>query len=609
MITKNKCLKEIKAFRAKQGLEAPEENIIACIHLMNAHGTDAHRALDQSSRSSHDHGIDAWYYDEKNCQLYIYQSKLTESKQAVLKGLNDLVVASEWLENVIVYGKLEHVPNDNHCLFNLYTTLGKVRGNIEKIEFSLLSLFDKNELEDAPECDEFEKALIKSKLNEYFHKERNGKLTSRLLQYNLESVIPEGIKTYPISKIANARIDLRKKAHLDLAYVPLFSLIELYQQRGTILFDKNVRLSLAGAKEARERLVHPMEDTLEKITSGELNPNIFPFYHIGVTIAASASIAESDDLLTLEAPSIINGCQTITISNEYFKRLEKRDDPERIKRFKQIKVIAKVVVGTTDEELKEITNANNRQNPIDNWQLFSNEPIHIEIEYTLKDIGIFYERQKGKFDTVMKTAENAKYYFNTNGTFVKVVDLGQVIALCKRMMQWAAKPSDIFLNKQNHSKVFDRSIPKYPRDIVFCANLFKAIKRGLQVYLELPVHVNSNAGKLFQKPLVRAYISRLALLYFYQHPKKDDIRTDYSKALLKIASPALVDEMQIFYQKVITRTKNWYNSESQQLTVDVSQKSLDSFFEKLETEIGVDSADGSIPFSNNSIDWNSYESE
>jgi hypothetical protein len=110
-------------------------------------------------------------------------------------------------------------------------------------------------------------------------------------------------------------------------------------------------------------------------------------------------------------------------------------------------VVAKVVVGVSNDELKEITNANNRQNPIENWQLFSNEPIHILIEEALKDSGVFYERQKGKFDSLIKNADNAKYYPNTNGTYLRVVDLAQVIALAKNSMQWAAKPGDIFLNK------------------------------------------------------------------------------------------------------------------------------------------------------------------
>lgn len=606
MITKDDCIKAVKKFRAKQGVEASDENIIATIHLMNTHGLDPHSAMDQSSRSGGDHGIDAWFYDDKANELLVYQSKLTESRPGALRGLGDLNNARQWLEEVLIDGAVTAIP-DNHCLFNLYTALPKKKESIRKIRFTLLSPFEKNEIEDLPEYDDFTKGLINSKLNGFIRNARSGKLDAGVEQYNLESGLPDKIKTYPITKIPNARIVLRKSAYLDLAYISLYSLIELYRQRGTVLFDKNVRLSLLNVKEAKERLVHPLEETLEKITKGQLYPNIFPFYHIGITIAASASIDEDSSLISLEAPSIINGCQTITIAQEFLKPLEKSNNEKAIELFKQIKVVAKVVVGVSNEELKEITNANNRQNPIENWQLFSNEPIHIEIEQALKDCGVFYERQKGKFDSLMKNADNAKYYPNTNGTFIRVVDLAQVIAMAKSNIQWAAKPGDVFLNKSNHDQIFDQKIAKYTRDMVLCSNLQKCIKRGLNNYLEIPAQANSNAPTIFRKPIVRNHVSRLALMYFYQNPNKESLREDYSKGLLKIASPGLADEMQSFFMKVVSKTRNWYTSESKDLTVDVSKKNMEGFFKNLETEIGIDSQDGPVPFGHRAINWREFE--
>lgn len=331
-------------------------------------------------------------------------------------------------------------------------------------------------------------------------------------------------------------------------------------------------------KEARDRLVSPMDNTLDQITQGKLSPSIFPFYHIGVTISAASSSATDDDgFLSLEAPSIINGCQTITIANEYLKGLERQKNDAAIELFHQIKVVAKVVVGTTTDELKEITNSNNRQNPIENWQLFSNEPIHIEIEAALKDIGVFYERQKGKFDSVMKNTESAKYYWSTNGTFVKVVDLAQVIALSRSSLQFAAKPSEIFANKENHDKIFNRSISHYPHDIVFVSNVFRAMKRGLNNYLETPAHANSNAPVIFKKPIVRHHVYRLALLHFYQNGGRASARADFSSSLNKIASPKLVEDVQAFYQRVVLRTRKWYSEESKGLTTEISTKKMDTF--------------------------------
>jgi hypothetical protein len=113
--------------------------------------------------------------------------------------------------------------------------------------------------------------------------------------FNLEYGVPKEIKVYPIPKIAEARILLRKSAYLDVAFVTLSSLIELYRQRGDVLFDKNVRLSLMYNKEARDRLVSPMENTLDQITQGKMSPAIFPFYHVGVTISAASSSAKEED--------------------------------------------------------------------------------------------------------------------------------------------------------------------------------------------------------------------------------------------------------------------------------------------------------------------------
>jgi hypothetical protein len=601
MLRKEDCLKAIKAFRAKHGLDASDENIVATVHLMNSHSLDVHAALDQSSRASNDNGIDAWQYDDATGELFVYQSKFGESKALVVRGLVDLNRARLWLEKVIIDGAVDSVPSDNNCLFNLYRTVSGCRATLKKLHFILISLFDENEIEDSREFRDLESETMRSRLNSAMQG-RNGKIRLEIVAYNLEPCLPRGPKVYPIERIPNARIDLRKSAHLDLAYVTLHSLTELYRKRGDVLFDKNVRLSLMATKEARNRLVNPMTATLERITSGKESPSLFPFYHVGVTVAATASTADIDSILNLEGPSIVNGCQTIVIANEFLKRLEKQNNSDAIGRFKEIRVIAKVVVGTTNDEIRDITNSNNRQNPIENWQLFSNEPIHVEIEAALKESGVFYERQKGKFDTTMKNADNAKYYFGTNGTYIKVVDLGQLVALANELFQWAAKPSEIFLNKENHDKVFLRAIAKYPIDAIFGSNLFKAMKRGLDNYIQKPTYINSNAPLIFRRPIIRVHVYWLALLHFYQADARRSACTDFSTALTKIAHPRLVDEVECFYQKIIARIKSWYTDESKELTVEVSSRKMEDFFRGLALEVGVD-REGIVPFSPNTLNW------
>jgi hypothetical protein len=429
MQEKEEIVKAVNEYMVKYGLEGRDENLITIVHFINSEWLDLDRAIEQTSDGSKDFGIDGWFLDGET--LNIYQSKVSESKAYVLGGLDGLLKAAAWLEGLFTTDEVEKRP-DNRCLYNLFMTFAAEKANIRHVNFVLLSPFSENELEDTTEAERANEALLKSELKDKV------KISLRFEQYCLKPGLKKPRKKYPVPRIKDSTISLRADAHLDLAYIPLTSLIDLYRQRGDVLFEKNVRMSISYTKESKDRLVNPMEATFDAIVEGRLDPKIFPFYHVGVTICALRKHDDEYQKFSLESPNVINGAQTITIANNYLKRLEADKDEKKLARFSEIKVIAKIVTGTTDEELKEITNSNNRQNPIENWQLFCNDPIHIHIELALKHIGVFYERQRGKFQSVMKKAELAKDYFNTNNAYITVMDLGQIIAFAKGKLQWAA---------------------------------------------------------------------------------------------------------------------------------------------------------------------------
>ncbi len=596
MNIKQTQLKTIKDFKVRFALDATEENVVTTIHLMNTHLIDKDTALDQSSLGSSDYGIDGWYYDSRTSELFIYQSKLTDSKGLALRGLKDLTTALTYLEKIIVQKEVGKIPT-NKSIYNLYIELSKNVDNLKKISFILISPLNPNDLLDAPEVNEAETAIRESDLYKMLY-EKGGRISLDIQEYNFEKSIAPSNKKYTINKLDNSVIRLRNNSFLEITFIPIYNLVQLYRQRGDILFHKNVRLSLYDYKDAKNRVVTPMEATLDQICKGQLNPNIFPFYHVGITISATTNSSEGANDISLETPYVINGCQTITIADHFLRELENKKNFEAIEKFREINVLAKVVIGTTDEELKEITNCNNRQNPIENWQLFSNDPIHIEIESSLLDLEIFYERQKGKFNALMHKLDIAKNYLKTNQTFVDVETVGQLIALAKGNYQWTAKPSEIYISKQNHDSIFTKDIPNYGKDIVFCSNLFKAAKRGLTKYLELQVHNNEVTWNIFNKPIVKAYVYRTALLYYYQKYSHD---RKYADWLYKIASPTLVAEFEKIYSKFITKTKNFYLAEQAR---DVSSKKLTTFFDNQFIELGIDTDEGVMPFTTRTIDWN-----
>jgi hypothetical protein len=603
MLSKKQKLQEIRQFKTEHALDYSEENIITTMHLMNTHLIDKDSAFDQTSFGGSDNGIDGWHYDVRRGELFIYQSKLSENYSLVLQGFLDLMIATKWLSSVIVLGKVEKYPTNNAVL-NLYMLLAQKKQEIKKIHLVLVSLMSDNDLEDSPEYKRAENYIRKSELYENFHNNGN-RIALEIEEYNFDkAILPENRK-YEIKKLPDSHINLRNNSHLDLAYIPLYNLVQLYRQRGDLLFHKNVRLSLLEYKDAKNRVVSPMIETLNSICTGKQSPNIFPFYHVGITLAATVNKGDQPDLLALESPYVINGCQTITIADAYLKEIEKGNSNEKTAKFKEINVIAKIVIGTTDDELREITNCNNRQNPIENWQLFSNDPIHIEIEESLKECGVFYDRQKGKFNALMKQTDYAKLYYKTNGTFLQVIDLGQIICLFRNKLQWAAKPSDIFITRRNHDLVFTNSLPKYPRDMILITNLLKAVKRALDKYIDKPAYYPEEIHSIFRKPIVRIHIYWIALSYYYQKKVKT---LAYADSPLKIASPILVETFENFYQKIIPKTKKFYLEETKN-SKDVSSKKLGEFFANLCIEVGIDLDEGLIPFSDNSINWIKYESK
>lgn len=591
--------KLVSNFKKKHRLEVEDDSAAVTIHLMNQHRIDENAALDQSSRGADDHGVDGWYFDGKTGDLFIYQSKFSLNKQYVLQGFADIVRAKDWIQQVCLDGGIEKNPA-NHGLYNLYISLCQNNDKLTKITFVLLSSINENLIEDSREYKNCREFLIKSKLAEL------KKIDLRLNNYNFDDTsLPILTKSYPVTKFNDSTLTFSSYANLDLGYIPLIQLVDLYRQRGYVLFDKNIRLSISNTKEAKERLVHPMEETLNMICDGQLEPSIFTFYHVGVTIAASKSTCD-DNKLMLETPSIINGCQTITIAESFLKGLEKTKNKEKLDKFREIKVIAKIVIGVTDDELRQITNSNNRQNPIDNWQLFSNDLIHVDIEEALECIGVFYERQKGKFFTVMTKTQVAKRYPNTNNTYVGIPDLGQIISLGRRNLQWAAKPSEIFVKKSNHDLIFDSTVPNYARDIVLVWNAFKAMKRALKKVIDAQQYNAEDTTKIFSRPIVRTYAYYVALMYFYQRNNSEALKVKHSMTLDKIASPKLVTEFEQFFPKILGKTRKWYLEESQELTIEVSAKKINDFLETIAVEVGIDLR-GASPFTISAINWSELE--
>jgi len=600
----NQYAKFMEEFREKEALgEFPDTYISIVMHLMNKHRIDKNSALDHSSHAGADHGIDAWHFSPDN-ELFIYQSKFSSAKDIVLEGIGSLHQAREWLEKALSMEKLDAIPKNN-CIYTLLQQVIGPKKQIRKINFILVSLIDSGKIENSEEYKAFRQELVESKINKIIDEVN---LTAE--EYNIQPTsLPKSSTKYPITKLKETTIALKNGASLHLAYIPLYDLVDLYKQRGNILFEKNVRLSITAVKASKDRLVHPMEETLDDICKSEtLDPNIFPFYHVGITVSATTSTqTTNENIVNLVDPNIVNGCQTISIASKYFEKLESSEIIKQINNFKKIKVMAKIIVGASDDQLKEITNANNRQNPIENWQLFSNDQIHIQIESSLRNHGIFYERQAGKYSSIMNNSEVIAIYDKSGtGAHIKVEELAKLICLGKKKLQWVAKPSDVFTKKKNHDEVFVNEIPKFYKDIILTSNISKAIKRSITKVAKNNYMYKAFSNEqyvmanLLNRPIINAYLQYLGLAYFYQNKSFMNLREEYAGMLWKAARPNLDELFEKFYPKIIIKLVEWYTNEYKSPALEIGSEKLEEFINKLSIEENIDLKNGRMPFTDKS---------
>lgn len=602
----DECKKMINKIKMEYALDAPDNVIMSIVHIMNTFSLDLAQASAQSGPHGN-YGFDAWHMESDRHKLIFYKSCLSAYPAQVAGGLDAMRKAYGLAEDAILSDKNDSAQFHDPCLYNLSQTLATKRKGIRKIQFEVVSPYRKEELENYPSVDDFEEFLKQSKLN----RTKSMQLAIEFRQYNLDAVVAK-TKGYSLKKLGTPRISIDRHTYLDFTLTPLFDLVGFYRQRGDMLFDKNVRLSLKNFKRSKDRLVTPMENTLVKICDGDLPVEMFTFYHGGVTIAVhNMEDGGRGGRAVFDTPSVINGCQTITIANEFLKKIEKAQDAKKLERFKDIKVVAKIVVGATEEDLREVTNANNRHNAIDNWQLYSNTPVHIAIELTLRSKGVFYERQEGKFDALHEQKSFQEQYPNTNKTYISVQQLGQIIALCKRHLNWAAKKSEIFTRTENHDKIFDSSVPRRPEDVIFVFNLYKAMDRAIEKYLQKPAYQADLVSGIFRRPMVQAHINYIGCLFYYQKDSKKKFRKAFFAVLYKRAHPDLVAEVEGSYLfRVMSRIKDWYVKEygspkqTDDKLVEINLNRLKEFMDKLAEELGVDLS-GNIPFING-IDWSPY---
>src|SRR5205814_10520778 len=131
------------------------------------------------------------------------------------------------------------------------------------------------------------------------------------------------------------------------------------------------------------------------VLDGSDDPSVFVFDHNGVTLSAENFRSENGTYRITE-PRVLNGAQTIATLSRFLKANEGNQRLTGGKEaLESTYVLTKIVTEAAQDFVTRVTINNNRQNPVEPWNLRANDEIQLELQDKFKqELGIYYERQE-----------------------------------------------------------------------------------------------------------------------------------------------------------------------------------------------------------------------
>jgi len=374
-----------------------KEDYFACLYLKKKFKTTVEDIARQCAFGNNDYGVDAYYIDRDSRNLYLYQFKWSVNQNLFRESLERL--AKEGMERI--FGNALQDPEQNELLRNLKADLYEYRSLIQRV---FVHYVFKGDSEAAEKSDglQYRKENVLNKrylLQQYFN---NPDIDLQVEFFSDARVPPaqSSLETYALAFSAPVSVqtaDGQKKMHV--AFVPLMDLYRIYKGLGQRFLDRNIRSGLKDESPPKAKI----RDALAEIVIRQkMSPDLFAFNHNGVTIAAEQLTIENGRSL-VEVPRLLNGAQTITSIARFLKDNESNPAlTANAADLEAIKVLTRIVVDDPFSDfIKKVTVCNNRQIPVEPWNLRANDRIQCDLHDKFKDeVHVYYSRQENAFANI-----------------------------------------------------------------------------------------------------------------------------------------------------------------------------------------------------------------
>ena len=442
------------------------EDYFGLLYLEQEHNVPRERAVNQVAFGGNDYGVDGFHFDELRRNLYIFQFKYTASpaqfKISLLRLIND------GMQQLFVAPNKD--DKKNQILLQLRSCLVDNRALIDQICFRFVFTGDPEEAERSTVLEKLREDLENKRyLLDHVFADRDVRFVVdfRSSSGRVGSLsTPRQAKSFTVPLTDLVTVEGPSDQQMHIAFVRLIDLNRMHAALGSRFFDHNIRYGLGESEVVNRAISRALRQIVLERTE---QPSVFAFDHNGITLFAE-KVEPEDDQYRLTAPRLLNGAQTVTTVASFLE--SNKDNPklgEGQQVFEDIRVLCKVITRADQKFVTRVTINNNRQNPVEPWNLHANDMIQLDLQDKFRsDLQIYYERQENAFDQ-LSTEDLEEYGIREESRAVQMLKLTQVFLVTDGSISRLSEMRRVFEDDKVYDHVFRQSRLKADsRHILLC---------------------------------------------------------------------------------------------------------------------------------------------
>ena len=422
------------------------EDYFGLLYLMHEFDLPVDAAKRQIAFFGRDYGFDAYHQDAHDRALYLFQFKWSTSPKLFRESFQRLIDAG--IERL--FGNTTQDVKQNEFLYRLKQVLVESRELIDTVFLHFVFNGDPDEAERSPVLEHLSEQLYAKRyiLEEFFG--RPVRMQIQFLRPRVRPPLPPPPASHRIQMTGAVQQPGPNGEVMHLGFIRLLDLDAMFQSLGQKFFSRNIR-SFVGEGTAPNRAI--LQSLRRIVHEQREDPAVFAFNHNGVTIAAQ-KLTENGDGYLLYEPRLLNGAQTVTTFCRFMSEARtKFGNDGNTARVAELRVPCKVITRASDSFVTTVTINNNRQNPIEPWNLRANDLIQLQLQEKFRDeLKMYYERQQNAFANM--TDQELEQQGITQGKAIELLRLAKTFLASDGEIDKMSRMNDVFESDSAYAKVF-----------------------------------------------------------------------------------------------------------------------------------------------------------